>query len=159
VAGGARRGLSLLDRWEQYVERDGPGGCWTWVGYCDPNGYGRLSIDDVPVLAHHIAYRLLIGPIPDGLELDHTCVNPPCVNPDHLFEGTQADNIADAVAKGRALVGALNPRSLTPEVVAAIREAAGTGRQVAARFGVAQTTVAVIRRGEHWTSVQAERSA
>jgi len=65
--------------------------CWLWVG-TGRSGYGRFQINGVKVAAHRFAYELLIGPIPDGLYLDHTCHTPSCVNPDHLRPVTSKQN-------------------------------------------------------------------
>lgn len=79
--------------WLQVVRTDG---CWEWCGYRDRKGYGRLSrsIDGCKrnFKAHRFAYELLIGPIPDGLPLDHLCRNPACVKPDHLEPVTPREN-------------------------------------------------------------------
>ena len=76
--------------------------CWLWTGKPNQNGYGRLRINKKTVLAHRLAYELWVGTIPlDKPNVLHHCDNPPCVNPEHLFVGTQADNIKDMVAKGR----------------------------------------------------------
>lgn len=77
------------------VDRRGPDECWPWIASRDPLGYGRFNADDAVLpstLAHRIAYTWLIGPIPDGLCLDHLCRNPPCVNPAHLEPVTLAEN-------------------------------------------------------------------
>ena len=84
--------------WSKVVKADG---CWEWTAYRDPLGYGRLNVDGVPVLAHRLAYELEHGAIPDGMCILHRCDNPPCVNPDHLWLGTQADNSLDMASKGR----------------------------------------------------------
>lgn len=70
------------------------GDCWEWTGACGPDGYGRFKPpNSVPVLAHRYAYELLVGRIPDGLQIDHLCRVRACVNPDHLEPVTQRENI------------------------------------------------------------------
>jgi len=75
-------------------------GCWEWTAHRDRGGYGKFGMDAVVSYAHRVAYGLLIGPIPEGLVLDHLCRNPPCVNPDHLEPVTIGEN----VRRGRARV-------------------------------------------------------
>lgn len=70
-----------------------PGGCWLWLGYRGPLGYGRVHVGRKSLSAHRAAYEAWVGPIPDGLVLDHLCVNPPCVNPAHLEPVTNVENI------------------------------------------------------------------
>lgn len=77
-------------------------GCWEWTGpRYKAGGYGRLRLAGRQVRAHRVAWELLHGPVPDGLNVCHHCDNPPCVRPDHLFLGTDKDNADDRDAKGR----------------------------------------------------------
>lgn len=78
-------------------------GCWTWIGYTPPTGYGSMNVPGMkgPVPAHRISYALKHGSCPPGMVVMHTCDNKLCVNPKHLRAGTQGDNFRDAVRKGR----------------------------------------------------------
>ena len=69
-----------------------PGGCWTWTGRTDAQGYGRAEINDETWLAHRLSYSFFVGKIPPGVVLDHTCRNTSCVNPWHLEEVTPVEN-------------------------------------------------------------------
>lgn len=74
------------------VDKNGPGGCWLWTGAL-ASGYGVLGIDGRNVFAHRFAYELLIGPIPEGLTLDHLCRIRRCCNPSHLEIVTRGENV------------------------------------------------------------------
>lgn len=75
--------------------------CWVWNGSRYRKGYGRVSYHGVRQAAHRVAYQLSVGPIPGGLYICHKCDNKFCVNPDHLFAGTQVDNMQDWTKKGK----------------------------------------------------------
>lgn len=85
-------------------------GCHEWTRARDPNGYGRVEWEGRPWLSHRVAWTLLVGPIPAGRNVLHRCDNPPCGNPDHLFLGSQSDNMRDAWNKGRGCTPTIDPR-------------------------------------------------
>lgn len=133
-----------------------PSGCWEWEASRNTHGYGQISAGrqdaagrNVPLLAPRVSWELHRGAIPDGLLVCHRCDNPPCVNPDHLFLGTKADNNADMAAKCRTLNGERRPQSkLTDSQVVEIRSrfAAGgiTQAALAAEYGVSQSNISLI---------------
>lgn len=96
-----------------------------------------------------------MGPIPKGANVLHSCDNPPCFNPEHLFLGDQTDNMRDAAAKGRTArqVGEANPRArLTASDAQAIRGSTETGVDLAKRFGISPQQVSLIRKGKRWAT-------
>jgi len=90
----------LEERFWEKVDVRGPDECWPWTRKHNPKGYGQFRKDKM-VQAHRMAWELTNGPIPDGLDVLHTCDNPPCCNPHHLFLGTNDDNMRDMNSKGR----------------------------------------------------------
>lgn len=96
---------SILPRFWRFVEKRGENECWFWKGATQHSGHGQFSVDWKMVPAHRVAYELLIGPIPEGMFVLHSCDVPGCVNPKHLRIGTQRDNIKDASAKHRLATG------------------------------------------------------
>ena len=143
----------------KHVRRGSPSECWEWTGSRDQTGYGLLKAEGNrlrTVRAHRVAWEVTFGSIPEGLWVLHHCDNPPCCNPAHLFLGTNDDNQADRIAKGRGPNhhGQRNPNArLTASDVEQIRElvAAGhTHRQVARQFGVNRSTVGYVVAGKRW---------
>lgn len=145
---------SLRDRFNARHEPEPMSGCWLWTGITSLIGYGYFpaarSIHGCPeLMAHRIAWHLHRGPVPDGMKVLHHCDVRSCVNPTHLFLGTQADNVLDMMNKGRhravPLFGVQNPMAkLTSEIVHLMRQehAAGiTQHALAKKYGVAVMTV------------------
>lgn len=142
-------------------------GCWIWLGARNKQGYGQIGLWDSAAqrrthwTTHRLAFETWVGPIPDGMSVCHRCDNPPCINPKHLFAGTNADNMADRSAKGRVARqhGAAHGLVRYPvEKILAIRAALeGTGgkkqKDIAARFSVGQSHVSRIWLGNTWRNV------
>lgn len=134
-----------------------PESCWPFNGY-KVNGYGRLSFNlgrGRLSIATHVAWFLWTGsPPPVGLYVCHTCDNPACVNPHHLFTGTPSENQRDCVAKRRHAFGEHNPKArLTFSDIPEIRRRLAAGdarRQIAADFGVSKSTIRQIHTGRTW---------
>lgn len=98
--------------WAERVEPEPNTGCHIWLGTVCRLGYGRVGMKGrSPVLVHRVAYECAYGPYDASLKVCHRCDNPSCVNPDHLFLGTQRDNMHDMFRKGRARPrGATQPK-------------------------------------------------
>ena len=144
--------IPIRDRLLDSIQLAAGTGCWEWTKYRDPSGYGRSEYEG-EVMAHRISFLAFVGSIPGGLHVLHRCDNPCCINPRHLFLGTNADNVKDRVSKGRqqSVAKELNPRAkLTEAEVAEIRAADATQAQLARRYGVCPSTIGYIRRRETW---------
>lgn len=133
------------------VDVRAPGDCWEWMCGKRRGGYGGFSLNRKTVRAHRVAYELAHGPIEKGLLVRHKCDNPACCNPNHLEVGTNADNMADMVARGRSLKGPENPKSKLSEAdVLKIRDDPRMPREIADEYGVSGSTISRIKRGADW---------
>lgn len=135
--------------------------CVPWPWSAERKTYIRIAIDGKFTSAHRWVYENVVGPIPEGMEVCHTCDNPSCVRPSHLFAGTHSDNIRDAYAKGRAHGNTRNhvtgerhhAAKLTAPQIAEIRSRAAEGQSKLAReFGVSHTAIHKIVHGSNWKS-------
>ena len=149
-------GLTLPERFEQKVELIPFTTCHWWAGGLDTHGYGQFSVDGKANLAHRVSYELYKGAVTDGLQVLHTCDQPLCVNPDHLFLGTHQDNMDDKVKKGRqsALIGERNPKAvLTEGDVREIRASGKSQKDLANEYGVGQTAISRVLLRQSWKHV------
>ena len=153
---------ALQERFDEKWAENPETGCWEWTATTDGGGYGMVWSCGKTRKAHRVSYELHVGPIPEGEGPHGTCVchrcdNRKCVRPEHLFLGTNADNMRDMVEKGRGLVGVLNGRAkLSPGEVELIRAALdrlpyGGGAFLARWFGVVPSAIRHIRNGRNWT--------
>jgi len=151
---------TLAERFWQKVSRRGEDECWPWLAYRNEWGYGTIGTPAAigVELAHRVSWQLHKGPIPDGMLVLHRCDNPPCVNPAHLFLGTDADNSHDRDAKGRLqpLRGERHGCSrLTEDDVRNIRVLRGeVDRKILALyFGVTPSMISAIQLRRNWRHV------
>jgi hypothetical protein len=139
-----------------------PSGCWQWKSP-KHGGYGGVKYvihGSTEQLAHRLSYALFVGPIPDGMAVCHTCDNPACVNPAHLWVGTWGDNNRDRVNKGRCAdykgTDAYNAK-LTAEIVLQAREAYSNGTlnqaRLARELGVSTATLGGAIHGRSWKHI------
>jgi hypothetical protein len=156
----SRAARPLIDRfWEKVNKTDS---CWIWIGTKVNGGYGTIKVHKGPsVRAHCLSWEIHCGPIPDGFEICHNCPggdNPACVNPDHLFLGTHAENMQDASRKRRMQHGEGHTNAkLTDELVRESRlryHAGGISlRKLAAECGVTYQSIYSAIQGRSWKHV------
>lgn len=136
-------------------------GCWIWIGGSGHYGYGAFYFRPPRKMefAHRVSYTLYRGEIPEGKHILHTCDNPFCVNPDHLFIGTPLDNMRDKMKKGRHVAwksDECNLSKLTTSKVLEIKKLIKDGlnnRQIGNMFDVIPETIWHIRHGKTWKKV------
>ena len=155
-----------VSRFWAKVTKGWPDGCWLWSGSIS-HGYGSFKVEKTE-RAHRVSWELHNGPIPDGLWVLHKCDEPSCVNPQHLFLGTHAENMTDAAAKGRMpgrphIRGVRSSRRaiLSEQDVHAIRRELAIGQNrasIARRFGVSWSQVTNIYLGRSWGWLAEEAS-
>jgi hypothetical protein len=175
-----RRRPSAEDRFWPKVDKQGPivstklGPCWMWIASCFWDGYGIFGVVRTSWKAHRFSWQLAHGAIPKGLHCLHRCDNRRCVNPAHLFLGTNTDNFRDKMKKGRQATGARNGARLHPERLVRgdahwcaklsaekvrssrrLRAAGWRVTRIATKFGVTGATIHSVLRGKTWAHVKA----
>ncbi len=152
-----------IARFWSKVDVRGKDECWPWTGAISNGRYGHLWGGDKLVYAHRFSFELHSGPIPDGMDVCHSCDVPSCVNPAHLWLGTRKDNVADMIEKGRGnwsnrACGEKQGNSkLTKEQVLDIRAKYATRKhtqqELADMFGVVQSAIGRVVRRERWKHI------
>lgn len=147
-----------IARFESYLDcRAGLFSCWLWTGGLDKDGYGVTWMNRKSERAHRVAWELANKQnVPNGMKVLHTCDNPTCCQPLHLFLGTDKDNMRDKTTKGRQAQGhKIGVSRLTADQVKTIRERYAKGEkqsQIAREYGVTQSAIYYIVRGKVWRS-------
>jgi len=135
--------------------------CWNWTARTSCDGYGQLRVEGKITLAHRYSYSRFKGKIPEGEYVCHRCDNPSCVNPDHLFTGTQFDNMADMMAKGRARHVRGEQHSQTKFTTDDVKEIWRCIKNeprasIARRFNTTSSAISRIATGKTWSWLTSE---
>ncbi len=151
----------LEERFKRCIGPKNENGCILWNAGGTAAGYGTLHSDDCKktIYAHRYAWERINGPIPEGLDILHSCDNPGCINPDHLTPGTHAQNMADSVSRDRHARGERNGHAkLSDKEILEIRTLYAEGKlfqkEIAAKFGIDQGHVSHIVNGQAWKHIK-----
>jgi hypothetical protein len=145
------------DRFWAKVRRGSRKECWPWLAYTNKHGRGMFGIRRDTFIAPRVAYSITKNDPLDGLNANHSCDNPSCCNPAHIWPGTQTDGVSDMDSKGRraANCGERNPSAkLKTQNVRTIRRSRDSSIVLADRFHVSVSLIRQIRRGEKWKQVK-----
>lgn len=142
------------ERFWTYVDKAGPGNCWLWTGRLERNGYARFRHDGQRSGAHRYAYELEVGPIPDGLTIDHLCRVRHCVNPMHLEPVSGRENTRRREdLRGEDHGGAILTEADVVEIKSLLRTGGRTQLSLATDYGVSLSTINHINTGRLWAHV------
>lgn len=155
--------VTFEERFWTRINKDGANGCWLWTGAKNDRGYGHLCLNRRFLYTHRIAYELLVRKLGPKEWCLHKCDTPLCANPDHLFIGDHAANMADKIAKGRVLWGEGCPRRKLSRAQAeqVLREYRhdpahqwSNAKELAARYGVKTGAITSIVAGRSWPGLE-----
>lgn len=145
----ARRKIALME-----IDIDKSGDCWEWTGRKNKSGYGLTAVRGGSEIAHRAYWQLVVGEVPDGMYLLHSCDNKCCVNPAHLRVGTHAENMAEAKERKRMrpMRGIDNGRAkITYEIADAIRaDVSSSNVSLGKKYGVSDVVISNVRLGRSW---------
>lgn len=151
---------TVLERFEEKYVPEPNSGCWLWIGGYGPRGYGAFynKEENRMIAAHRISYSIFKGKIPDGNVVCHKCDVTSCVNPNHLFIGTQKDNVNDCWSKGRGKIPLLkgeksNGSKLNESQVRYIRDSSKTLRALSKELGISNSAVCLIKNKKSYKEV------
>ena len=149
----------LKDKFWKNVNRQDDDMCWNWSGNINSNGYGRVLIKKDHIFAHRASWMIHFGEIPEGMHVCHHCDNRKCVCPDHLFLGTNLDNIKDKMIKGRQSKGIERPAAkLNDEKVIRIRDLFHRGgysnKGLSEMFCVSRSQISDVVNYKSWRHVE-----
>jgi hypothetical protein len=151
------RGAQTAERFASNITGEPNTGCWLWTGKTSDKGYGLLRVGPKWARSHRLSWEINYGPVPEAMHVLHRCDVRSCVNPEHLFLGTHADNMADMARKGRVRNGdragsASAMAKLSDADVLRIRASVGHVKSLAASLNVSVSAVYKIRAGTRWQS-------
>ena len=129
-------------QWHGYTE--GAGGCWDWAGSINPKGRPILNHQGRTIQAHRATYMVWVGDIPEGLQINHLCDRPVCVNPDHLYAGTHQENMDDKVLRGRWRGHQVLTEDETDFIAEQYPQGLVSQTLLAEMFGVGQTAISKV---------------
>ena len=154
-----------IERFWKHVEKTDDASCWNYTGYILNSGYGHFVIGKKRIRAHRLSWLINNGEIPEGMLICHTCDNRKCVNPKHLFIGTNKDNALDREEKGRGAHNNTKPqygeknglskltRFKVDEILELYKESGCTQQALADEFNVSRSTISHITTGRIWKEV------
>lgn len=150
----------IKDRLIENSSIDQETGCWNWNGSLINKGYGQISIKGKNCQPHRISWKVFVGEIPKGMQINHKCHNSKCINPEHLYTGTQQENIRDMDLSNRRSISfgsKCNQSRLNDGLIKIIRDSLSKGSRacdLANEFGVGRTCIANIKHKRTWKHVK-----
>ena len=126
-------------------------GCWIWTGTSNPHGYGKITHQKQSIFMHRYSYERFKGVIPENMNVCHRCDTPCCVNPEHLFLGTQGDNLRDMIKKGRNVGSKKLNISQVKEIKKLLQYQGCT--EIAKVYNVSRGAIRGIQNGSNWKDI------